>query len=242
MIDFTLELEQRLKRAAEREATRTPLSRTAARIRALGIWRNFLVGVCGAGVVAALVVLVGRGSERAQALPVLAQPRTDVSQTNLRERVVLKRNRADLKEARAIPTPNGSGYVFPAQDGTGLCLTLPLPAVGGHGESCASNGDIEQRGLALLTSQADGRSVFVAVLPAGATATLRGTDGTATPLQVNTGVVSVSLGKNESVTLRIQGKDNSFSALPSAPPCNHVTRTVPSGTSPPPLPPIVCPR
>jgi hypothetical protein len=199
-----------------------------------------LIGVAAATVVAVLLVSAGSTPQRALALPVLSRPAIDATGLGLGNNPLLQRNRADLKDARAISTPNGAAYAIPTANG-GMCLTVPDPA-GGYGASCASQTEIQRRGLVagVIASHPGEQSDFVVVIPADSGVVVYKADGDTTTLPSDRGVVASAIGDGERAVLRINGSE-----IPLTPPvdprnlrgevgCDDGTRLVPipAGTSP----------
>jgi hypothetical protein len=201
MRDFIAQLEGQLVLAAEAPPRPSRPIRAAA--------------VLGLAVVLALVgVLVYSEQsthDRAFAFPVLSRPLVDASSIDIASE--LKRDGADLQQARSISTPFGPGYVIPTANG-GLCLAVP-DQTDGYGETCGTGSEVAAHGLALsilpvLPPSADGSNSpaeFVAVLPAGASApTLRHSDGSMETLDLTNGVAATLVREDATVSYVIDGK------------------------------------
>lgn len=106
----------------------------------------------------------------------------------------------DLATSRAVPTPDGPGYVVTSRDRRQLCLVLPdVGAPGTFGSSCHSVATVERRGTLGLMVRARtrgqaGRSLVAFVLPAGAdTRVTIESAGQQLPVSVTHGVAVATL-------------------------------------------------
>jgi hypothetical protein len=244
MRDFRRELESQLRLAIEAQ---TAGRRTTERGRPLR-WipapgRARLAGLSialAAGAAIFAVVGAGTNPPRALALPVLARPVAAATGLSGEARAELLRRGVDLQQARSVDTVNGTGYVVPLDDGSGLCLTVPDPA-GGDGQSCATTRDIQRRGLVVSIVPKNGRHVnLVVVVPTAATVVTRHRGGETTALTAVGGIVATTVDEDETVTLRIGDQEHSLTPPVNASPtagfaaCDHGARPVPIPAGMPP--------
>jgi hypothetical protein len=210
-------LEASLFRAAEVERRRSPAGRIARSAAALPRSYSALAAVGIAAVVAAVVALSsGSGPDRALALPVLGRPTLDASKLRPLTPVLAKAN-ARFKQARAIETPYGTGYVIVAPDRALLCLAIPdIPD--GYGETCRPIAEARQRGIVATLIAAQGSSnssEFVAILPAAAqNPEVEHADGRITTLPLHDGVAAAAFKEDVTVTLRV-GKSTRTIKVPA---------------------------
>jgi hypothetical protein len=195
MRDFVDGLEQRLVMSARAQKRRRSLPR-----RPRGRWLAIAAAVAAGA--AATVIGVSAGPGSTPAFAVLSRPATDAR--DIRHEVpALVRAGADLKDARQIATPAGPGYV--TRSATGLCLAIPDP-IDGYGESCATDAEMQRRGLtgALVAAQPGGLTYFVAVLPAGASEpVVTHADGHTETLALDDGVAVTTVRDDVTITLRV---------------------------------------
>lgn len=194
-----------LTKPARWETSVAPASKTGS--PKLAHRRRFVpLTVAGACAVAAAIVMTAllsdspAGPAEAEALSVFARPAVDASGVRA-STATLARNGASYQDARAVTTPNGTGYVMTADDGR-VCLAIPDDPGAGFGQSCASTGDIERRGLhvALVSPR---RGVMVAIVPrATSDAILHRSDGTSERLQIDDGIVAAAASGDASVSYR----------------------------------------
>jgi hypothetical protein len=163
-------------------------------------WAGSLTAIVLAIGATVVLSLSGPATDRAEALPVFALPPVDASQIRAATEV-LARGGADYEHARVINTPSGKGYVV-AADNDSVCLAMPDPG-DGFAQSCATQAQVEKRGLIVeLSSRTGDTSQLVVVIPAGTTAaTLRDGHGSR-PLQVTEGILTASATGNATVSYR----------------------------------------
>jgi hypothetical protein len=206
MRNYVDQLEASLVRAAEVEGRRSPARRIARSVAALPRSYSALAALGMAAVVTVVVALSsGSGPDRALALPVLSRPTVDASKLRPLTPVLAKAN-ARFKQARAIETPYGRGYVLVAPDRALLCLAIPdIPD--GYGETCRPIAEARQRGIVATLVAAQGTpnsSEFVAVLPAGAEhPEVKHADGRITILPLHDGVTAATFNEDVTIVLRV---------------------------------------
>ncbi|HEX4109289.1 MAG TPA: hypothetical protein VHX88_14225 [Solirubrobacteraceae bacterium] len=194
MKDWALELDRQLQEMARR--------RPRGSVRRTWVGTTALAGAAGAAAV--LAALAVHSPQRASAFAVLDEPATDAR--SLHDIVpLLVRNGADLRHARAIATPSGTGYVVSADGGRRLCLAVP-DRVDGYGEGCEPTARARRDGL--FQYLAGPRSAeFVAVLPR---------DGRASgaALSHRDGVITATVERPTRITLTVAGKTTTVPVAP----------------------------
>jgi hypothetical protein len=206
-----------------------------------GRLKGALLAVPVAAIVAVILALsAGSSPQPALAFPILARPATDASDVNLANDSLLKRYGADVTHARAISAAVGTAYAIPASD-HGMCLTVPDPAAG-YGASCATQTEIQRRGLVVGSVAKDPSepSDLVVVVPTGATVVIQRDDGFTTTLPIDRGVVTTPFAHGERVVLRVNGQEQPLtpsvdvSKLKAFAACDKGARPVPipAGTLP----------
>jgi hypothetical protein len=150
--------------------------------------------------------------ERAAALPVLERPAVDASKVRSAT-TLLSRHGASYAKARAIDTPKGRGYVMTADNGN-VCLAIPDDPGAGFGQSCATQAQINRRGLYVALVSPRG-STMVAVVPRGTTdAKIHMADGSTKPLDIADGVIVAEATGRGSVSFQIGSRHVSVSLAP----------------------------
>jgi hypothetical protein len=233
MRDYAEQLEQRLMLAARAEAQRGRLQRV---YRATIARRGACVAVMGvtgtaATVATALVLTAGAAPSVAQALPILAEPPTNVS-TGVDLPPARWLEGANLADARAFTLPYGTGYVIPNTADTTLCIVTPSlfynadgtvtgPASGAgggalHGGCGIAVSTVEQQGF-LLTWYLPGNSaMFIGVLPADASASLTADDGSTASIPIVDGIATVTVHQNVTISIHIGSLTRTVQFGPSA--------------------------
>jgi hypothetical protein len=210
-------LEASLIRAAEVEGRRGPTHRIARSVTALPRTYGAAATLCLVAVLAGVVALSsGSGPDRALALPVLSKPTVDASRLRPLTPLLAKAN-ARFKQARAIETPYGRGYVLLAPDRGLLCLAIP-DVPDGYGETCRPIAEARRQGIETTLIAAQGSSnssEFVAVLPAGAQdPEVKHADGRITTLPLHDGVAAATFNEDVTITSRV-GQNQRTTKVPA---------------------------
>jgi hypothetical protein len=206
MRDFVQRLEMDLVEAAEHEARRSAGARLARSARAVpNAYR--IAGLATAAVLAVgLVIGTSLSSNRAVALPVLSRAPTDASAARP-YMPVLARTGARFKDARAIRTPYGRGYVVPAPARNSLCLAVPDVVPRSYGETCVPVNRAERTGVVATLISPEGSSKpseFVGVFPSDASQPkVIHPDGRVTRLAPHDGVVAATFNEDVTVVVRV---------------------------------------
>lgn len=222
MRDYVDDLERRLSQAAEVEQRRGLARRAGRGVSALAPRVAVTLSVSlGALLAVAVVLSVGGTTDRAVALPVLAQPATDATAVRS-ELASLSDAGARFEQAREIATPHGEGFVIPAPSRGLVCLAIPDVVPDSYGQTCVALREAARRGIVgtLIAPQgATTPSTFVAVLPEGATATLRNADGATEDLRVDDEGVARATVKRGDAMVTLTTDDGQWSiALPAQEP------------------------
>lgn len=209
MRDYLHALEQQLLELAEAEQRSAQPAPAPSRRLAFARRRTARLAIPGVVVVAAVAAGVlafsgGPGAQPALAVPVLARPAVDVSNTSFAE--LLRKNNVDLSQARAVSTPTGTGYVVPDNSDDRFCLIVPDP-VEGYGTGCSTLAEINRRGLISVLSPTAGDpsspATFVAVLPSTADGPIAEfADGTSETLELKDGVATLSTHQDATITYK----------------------------------------
>lgn len=186
-----------------------------------------------AGCVAVLIGLSSGSSPSvalAKEFPVFRQPAIAGKQllaSILRQQGALPRNvQVDLRSARAIHTPYGTGYVMTDHGANLMCVAVP--GGDGWGADCGSVKASLKYGAGGLQTYATAHSAeLVYVLPAGATATAREPDGKTRPLALPNGVLAIVVHHLTFITIHIAGHANT-TALATQSECDPVTQQGPA--------------
>lgn len=204
MRDYLNTLEDQLLDLARNADRPAPAPTAAAKRRIAPRFAIPAVAVVAAALVGVLAVSGGPAAPGALAMPILAAPSIDVTDTKVAE--LLRRNDVDLQRARRITTPTGTGYVIPNRDERQFCLVVPDP-VDGYGNGCSTLEQIQRRGLISIQSPSatdpSSPASFVAVLPQTAEApSVSFEDGSTTTLELRNGVATLETHQNATVTYR----------------------------------------
>jgi hypothetical protein len=183
-----------------------------------------------------VAVLIGASSGAspsaalAKEFPVFKQPAIagrKLLASILREQGALPRNvRVDLRSARAIHTPYGTGYVMTDRGANLMCVAVP----GGHGwgADCGSvHASLTYGAGGLQTYPTAHSAELVYVLPAGATATARAAGGKTRALALPNGVLAIVVHHLTFITIHIARHAN-ITALATPSECDPITRTGPA--------------
>lgn len=198
-------------------------------------WRALaLVSVA---IVAAAVVVValigfstGSSHKLSRTFPVFGKTSTDASgflTAVLRDQGVVDA-KADARHARAIATPVGTGYVVTDNRADLICIATPSFA-GDLASDCSTVDQAKLHGIAAPKAydKSDHAVAWTAVLPSGATATLRDARGRAAPMSATNGVLSVVVHQLSFVTITINGHATT-TALATQSECDPVTQRGPA--------------
>lgn len=181
--------------------------------------RRSLIGAAGIACIAGVVSLVslsGSSPGLAQAFPIFARPATLISPGALASILSdsgasLRNARLDVRHARAFSTPLGTGYVVSDTHANVICVAAPgFTAPGARSRSwgaACGNARLAKRDGAggLLTYGSVGQTSYVAILPNGATATVRRFGGAPRPLPVPDGVLAIVVHGPSVIATRIAG-------------------------------------
>jgi len=114
----------------------------------------------------------------------------------------------DRERAYAFQTPAGTGYVVVDQQSKWLCILVPDLGTSGAGIRCATGSRLLSRhshGLQLTASHQD-RQEIVALLPAGASATVITTQRTTRPIALRDGVLTILSRRPITITTLVHGR------------------------------------
>ncbi len=161
---------------------------------------------CGAALVA---LSAGSSPSLAQAFPILHRPATGIPATLasfLRSSGATPRQATlDVRHARRLRTPLGTGYVLTDRAANVMCVAAP-GFDRDWGAACGTASVARRQGAGGLV-MFGGQSVsFVEVLPRGATATLRTAGGPARSVALRDGVLAFVAARATDVTTQIDGR------------------------------------
>lgn len=153
----------------------------------------------------------GSGAGLADAFPILSRPGTGVPATLLGflqgDGPTLSDARIDLRHARPIRTPLGTGYVLTDRRADLICVAAPGFDRGTWGAACGSAAAARQSGAGGLESFGPLHvASYVAVLPTGARASAGPVGARATPLPLPDGVLAIVVHRPTVITTRIAGR------------------------------------
>ena len=227
-VDWTA-IQEHIRHDAPDEHTRPAPIGLTRRVSAWTRGRQAVAATVAIGTVAAaalagvLASSSGSIAGRAFALPVFAKPASDVRPLRT-ELEVFVRHDADLRDARAITTPYGTGYVTTNADGSEVCAAVPLPPPPPAGDlalagTCDETTPGDPAGLVMTVSDTSAVE-WVGVLPAGASDPVaQNADGTTTPLTMQDGVASIVEQAPATITYQINNQTASFNVQPSPSTC-----------------------
>ncbi len=225
-------VQDHIRRATDAGEDRAGRAPTRPRRRLPRPRRALLSGAAGAAGVLALVAAGAlllspgpgpAGSARALAFPIFSEPATDVSAMRFYLQTLVRRG-ADLRDARAIATPYGTGYVTTGAGGSELCVAVPPRPPGGRVEYVGSCEQVAKAGRAgLVVSLAGSDAVeFVAVLPSGASDPVaHEANGIANALAARAGIVGTVEHRATTITYRVGESDASIGVAPTGVRCTH---------------------
>jgi hypothetical protein len=202
------------------------VTRRVPRAAAIAVPAAVVVAVA---VVLAVTLLGTSSSALAQKFPVFAT----ASATPVRAALGVVQAPIRISSARAIHTPDGTGYVMASTHGRELCIAAPAGSlaelhsvrkaerhiagsnhrfVGG----CAPTAEAEHKGVVLMLP-VRGRVELVVVLPTGASPPIvRSTSGTATTLEPNDGTVTSLVHAPAVLEYKVRGRQVSTTVERSA--------------------------
>lgn len=204
MRDYLNTLEDQLLDLAHTADRPAPAPTAAPRRRITPRFAIPAATIVAGALVGALAISGGPAAPRALAVPILAAPPVDVTDSKVAE--LLRANGVDLEQARRIVTPTGTGYVVPDRDERRFCLIVPDP-IDGYGTGCSTLAEIQRHGLTSTMSPTandpSSPATFVVVLPQKADApTVTFEDGTSTTLKLRDGVATLETHQDATITYR----------------------------------------
>jgi hypothetical protein len=152
------------------------------------------------------------GMSLAQAFPVLSGPSTltpaSLSQALRIYGVGAGDDGLDIQHARPIPTPWGKAYVLTNAPQTAVCVAVPAPAPVAWIASCNQAKSARTYGTAPVSyayDTADDSVRFVALVPAGATASLN-TGSRTTPVPIHNDLLAFTAEPGSEIQITIHGR------------------------------------
>lgn len=212
-----------LRAVVEQRATVQLAVRPSRRSQTLLRGRTLQGSLAGAALIGsiacviALLSLSGSAPNLAQAFPIFDRPATTISRAALASILndsgaTLHNAQLDVRRARAFSTPLGTGYAVTDTHANVICVAAPgFPARGAAGGSwgaaCGKASLAKTAGAGgLKTYGSVGQVSYVAILPQGATATVRQAGGMPRALPVPDGVLAIVVHHQTSVTTHIAGR------------------------------------
>lgn len=194
--------------------------------------RRSLAGTGVAAIAACAALLIGLSSGSspnlalAREFPVFRQPAIAGKQllaSILHQPGALPRNlQVDLRSARAIHTPYGTGYVMTDRGANLMCVAVPA-GDGSWGADCGSVRASLKYGAGGLQTYASAHSAeLVYVLPAGAVAAATEPDGTTRSLALPDGVLAIAVHHRTVIKIHV-GTHTTTTVLQTLSECNPVT-------------------
>lgn len=211
-----------LRAVVEQRATVHPAVRSPRRAQT-PLWsltlQRFLAGAAVIGSIACVVALLslsGSSPDLAQAFPIFARPATTISRAALASILndsgaTLRNAQIDVRHARAFSTPLGIGYAVTDTHANLICVAAPgFPTRGAAdrswGAACGKATLAKTAGAGgLKTYGSVGQVSYVAILPQGATATVRRAGGLPRALPVPDGVLAIVVRHPTNLTTHIAG-------------------------------------
>ncbi len=168
-------------------------------------------------------LLSGSDSRIAQAFPVL-QSSTELTPAALQQSPALKTygfgpetaRSFDIEAGHPVKTPWGTGYVLQSSQGL-LCIVAPGLNSVDWGGSCASDDIAAAEGTRLTAyarEDAKGEARVLALLPRGASATIRAGEGAAHEVDVRDGVLATLITSPVQIVITTDSATRSYQVSP----------------------------
>ncbi len=192
-------------------------------LRRRGALNWTIVGATAAAVASAVALAVFAGSSptAAQAFPVLGE-HAALTPASLQQALKIygigpDNAGLDIRQGRPVTTPWGTGYVLTNKDNSVICVLAPGTTKQPWGASCARTDVAQRHGTAFeyAYDKLAGSARFIALLPAGATATAQLDDGQPRALAIHAGVLAFDVNHPTALTTRIDGHANVVHLIPA---------------------------